>query len=184
MVRGRIIAILAVLTVLAATAYADYKADLVIKSGATTRTGKVFLKGDKSRIELPDSIVIKRPDKGVVWVLMPGKKTYLEMPNKETGRRVAAYDKMPGLKRLGTETVSGYPCNKYQVVTKGKAPATVTIWVSDKLNMEMRMTNQSQAGTMSMEMQNVKRTFLFGKTFEIPKGYTKAPPPTQVPMRK
>ena len=184
MVRGRIIAILAVLTVLAGTAYADFKADLVVKSGSVTRTGKLFLKGDKSRMELPDSIVIKRPDKGVAWMLTPSKKTYFEMPDKETGRRVAAYDKMLGMKRLGTETVSGYPCNKYQVVTQGKAPATVTIWVSDKLNMEMRMTSQSSAGTMSMDVQNIKRTFLFGKTFEIPKGYTKAPPPARVPMRK
>ena len=182
--KGRNIAIILVLLALAGTALADYKADMVIKANGVSSTGKVFLKGDKARIEVPGSIVIKRPDKGVTYMLSPKSKTYMEFPDKQTRRKIALYESMPGVKRLGTETVNGYPCNKYQISTQGRAPSTATIWVSDKLNIELKVVSQSPGRSMTMDIQNVKRTFLFGKTFEIPKDYTKAPMPARVPMRR
>ena len=178
------IVFLLVLAALTATACADFKADIVMKNGGVTTTGKLLVKGDKSRIEFPTTIIIRRPDKGVSWMCSTKSKTYAEMPDKQTGRRKAAYESMPGTKRLGTETVSGYPCNKYQIVMQGKTPTSTTTWVSDKLNMELKVTSQSAGRTMTMDVQNIKRTFLFGKTFEIPKGYTKAPASAQVPMRR
>ena len=182
--KPRNIAFLLVLAALTATACADFKADIVMKNGGVTTTGKLLVKGDKSRIEFPTTIIIRRPDKGVSWMCSTKSKTYAEMPDKQTGRRKAAYESMPGVKRLGTETVSGYPCDKFQIVTGGRAPTSTTIWVSDKLNQELKVVSQSSAGTTTVDVQNIKRTFFFGKTFEIPKGYTKAPAPARVPMRR
>ena len=182
--KPRNIAFLLVLSALTATACADFKADIVMKNGGVTTTGKLLVKGDKSRIEFPTTIIIRRPDKGIIWMLSPQSKTYAEFPDKQAGRRKAAYESMPGVKRLGTETVSGYPCSKYQIAMGGKAPTSTTIWVSDKLNQELRVISQSPARTMTMDVQNIKRTFFFGKTFEIPKGYTKAPASARAPMRK
>ena len=169
----RIIAVLLVSLAVTAAAYADFKADVVVTTGGTTTNGKLLMKGDKSRIEFPTNIIIKRPDKGISWIISPKDKTYVEVPDKQTGRRTAVYEGIPGVKRLGAETVSGYPCNKYQIATGGQAPTTTTIWVSEKLNQELKIIGQSPAGTMTMDVQNIKRTFLFGKTFEIPKDYTK-----------
>ena len=173
----RIIAVLLVSLAVTAAAYADFKADVVVRQGGTTTNGKLLSKGDKSRIEFPNAIIIKRPDKGVSWMISTQTKTYVEMPEKQAGRRTTFYESIPGVKRLGAETVSGYPCSKYQIVMQGKVSATTTVWVSDKLNQELKIISQSPAGQMTMEVQNIKRTFLFGKTFEIPKGYTKKATP-------
>ena len=183
----RIIAVLLVMAALTATAYGDYKADVVMTTNAGTGTGKIFLKGDMSRTELTNGsmIIITRPDKGICWMLSPKTKTYTEFPARQpAGRKSAQYASMPGAKRLGSETVNGYQCDKYQIVTKGKVVANTTVWVSDKLNEVLKIISQSPGRTSSMEVRNIKKTWLLGKTFEVPKGYTKAPASAQVPMRR
>lgn len=171
----RIIAILLLLAAITSAAYADFKADMVMTEGSNTRTAKLCIKGDKLRMEMGDGsmVMIRRPDKGVFWMLWPKTKTYREVPDKGTGRKTALYESMPGVKRLGTETVSGYECNKYQIVRQGKITVTATVWVSDKLNMEMKVISQAQGRTMTMEVKNVKRSLFLGKTFEVPKDYKK-----------
>jgi hypothetical protein len=173
--KARRILFLLILAVLTATAHADFKADMVMTEGSNTRTAKLCIKGDKLRMEMGDGsmVMIRRPDKGVLWMLWPKTKTYREVPDKETGRKTALYESMPGVKRLGTEKVNGYECNKYQISRGGKVPSTSTLWVSDKLNMEMKVISQAQGRTMTMEVKNVKRSLFLGKTFEVPKDYKK-----------
>jgi hypothetical protein len=66
---------------------AEFSADLLLKQGGETMTGKVYVKRDKTRQEFVQQgqkqITIFRPDKGVMWVLMPAEKIYMEMSNQE-----------------------------------------------------------------------------------------------------
>ena len=63
------------------------------------------------------SIQIMRPDKKLVWIIMPQQKAYMEMPiTKEAQQKMMMIRKTgkAKMKKVGTETVNGYECDKYE----------------------------------------------------------------------
>jgi hypothetical protein len=176
MVRGKSIAILLVLVIMAGAAYADFSADMVTKARGVTQTAKIFVKGDNTRIEMPGAalVIIARGDKKVTWLLSPKTKTYREMTGAQTKHGSAYYDRVPGIQRLGKEKANGYLCSKYAIRTQGKVPATTTIWVSDELSMEVKAVTQTAGGAQSLDLTNIRKRWLWnGSLFNLPKGYKK-----------
>ena len=59
---------------------------MIIKDGSKLFPGKIYVSDGKMRQEFIDergqTVTIVRPDKKVVWVLIPPGRTYLEMPLK------------------------------------------------------------------------------------------------------
>lgn len=176
MVRGKTIAIMLILVVMAGMACADFTADMVTKSRGVTQTAKIFVKGENTRIEMPGDtvVVIVCGDKKVTWILSPKTKTYREIPSAQTKHGSAYYDRIPGIQRLGKETANGYLCSKYAIRTQGKVAATTTIWVSDELNTEVKAVTQTAGGAQSLDLTNIKKKWLWnGSLFSLPKGYKK-----------
>ena len=69
---GMALVIVAVIFVLSGSSIAaEFSADLLLKQGGETMTGKVYVKGDKTRQEFVQQgqkqITIVRPDKGLQW---------------------------------------------------------------------------------------------------------------------
>ena len=57
----------------------EFSADIVTTTPMGEIKGKLYVSEDKSRVEMPQTTMITRLDKGVVWVLMP-TKMYIEQP--------------------------------------------------------------------------------------------------------
>ena len=85
--------------------------------------GKVFIKGDKERREVSTPmgahVTIVRRDKKVMWNLMPGQKSYMEMPLDQKALTKVLDVPQEGVtkKLLGTETLNGYEAEKYEYTT-------------------------------------------------------------------
>lgn len=169
----------------------EYSADVVdVKSGRIVSTYYVTEK--KMRVdsfdseggkhgEGPRSII--RMDHGKMYSLREDK-TYLEFPMKgdtvpnmeEMGSMMmggAAPKRM--LKKLGTETVSGYKAEKFQVTTTiDMFGQTHTMshyeWKAKEFDLPVRMQNED--GEI-MEMRNIKTGAPDASVFEIPAGYKK-----------
>jgi len=163
-----------------------YSADIVSGMGQIKIKGKVYVGRDRWRMEMIDPtgkkmITISRADKGVSYVLMPEDKTYMEstMRGSEGQMMMDLSKKFPGeieRKKIGKETVSGIPCDKYKFVTKFATPMgepttlTVYTWVSQD---GIPVKSETPDGSMSSLLTNIKRGKQPAALFEIPAGYKK-----------
>ncbi len=158
----------------------EFSADVVQLRNGKTDTQKLEVKIDRIRVEKADkgrkSAVIMRLDKGVTWTLLD-KKQYMEMNTVSykdaPGLRKEA-DSMVEIKKLGDETVAGYPCQKTLYIYKDKSLGEMTQWVSKKLAYAVK-TEYRKAGKVEMtqELKNIKETAPDDADFEIPEGYQK-----------
>lgn len=134
--------------------------------------GKIFMKGDKMRYEIPmegrKQITIVRPDKSVVWMVYPEEKMYMEMPYQKGGKKYErwSYDKQKRAKYLGKEHVSGLLCKKYQLIENGEK---TYFWISEKFLFPVKVKHKDGV----MEYKNIKEGRVSNSLFEIPHGYKK-----------
>jgi outer membrane lipoprotein-sorting protein len=166
---------------------AEFSAVIINRMESQETQGKIYMKGEKMRREFADGeqvgIVIVRPDKKVMWMLMPAQKTVMEMPFSK-----GSLEKMMGMpkdqkvekKLLGTETVNGYETEKYETTVKGPGkPIKHHVWESKKLGVPIKMV--SLDGKFSMIYQNIKEGGVPDTLFEIPPGYEKMTMPAGMP---
>jgi hypothetical protein len=138
-----------------------------------TFSGKIFVAGDRTRMDLAESTIITRLDKKAVYILLP-TKMYME---QALGPEYAASvgEKLPGeisREQVGEEEVGGRRAGKFKVtyVLDGKEDV-VFQWIDDKLGVPVKMT--SPDGSWSLEYTNVKPGPQPGELFEVPEDYSK-----------
>lgn len=180
---GMVFAVVAVVMVSFAgvSIAAEFTADLLLKQGGETISGKAYIKGDKIRQEYlqrgEKQVMIFRFDKGFIWILVPAQKIYMEM----SSRSGAANDPSLGqkikdmavAKYLGKEEVSGYMCEKYHYVYHDTSLGTVTQWFSKKLNYPLKSEHKAPRSYMLTEYKNIKEGKLVSALFEVPGDYAK-----------
>ncbi len=169
---------------------AEFSADMIQKSPMGNTNGKVFVKGENFRQEMnmggQNQIMIFQKDKGVVWILMPGQRMYMEMA--AGGQQNIApttpeeMEKMGDKKYLGKEKVNGYKCKKYRYTSNDPSVGTTTMWISKKLNFPIKTEMKSSSGPMSMEYKNIQEKKLPDSLFKIPAGYRKMSMPSMPNM--
>jgi outer membrane lipoprotein-sorting protein len=180
-------AVLCILTAGAVSA-AEFSATMkqtVSQNKQTTVTqGNIYIKGIMQRQESGAAdqkmVMIARPDKGVVWHLLPSKKVYVEqqIPKQTTSPSVGSMImKMQGAKKIGTVKISNYQCDKYQYTDKQRN-ITAILCISPKLNHEVKSTITTPRGKVTSELINIKEAKLPASLFELPKGYKKMALPT------
>jgi hypothetical protein len=157
---------------------AEFSADSVMTMGTKSMTIKLYVKGDKERREISGGAMgtqtfIVRPDKGVMWILMPTAKSYVEMPAPKgmTSKDMMAQIKAHSTKSPGTQKVNGYDCVKYESQA-GPAGKQIS-WISLKLNQPIKIQSQSSRGAFSLEMKNIHEQKQPDSLFEIPADYSK-----------
>jgi hypothetical protein len=169
---------------------AEFTATLVTKAGGKEIPGKVYVKDNKMRNEVEvagmASVHILRPDKKVVWIIMPQQKAYMEMPfNKEAQQKLLPLteEQKAKMKKVGTETVNGYACDKYETSLshQGKAMQVFT-WLATDLNLPIKI--MSADGAFAMEYQDIKPGAVADTMFEVPQGYQKMKLPFALPPMK
>jgi hypothetical protein len=150
-------------------------------------TGKFYFSPPKSRMDMNfqghDAIVISDSKEQTAIVLMPQQHMYMEThagENSPMGPRVprieTSFDpsnpcaERPDVtcKKLGTETVNGRSCDKWEFTDKsGKV---TTRWIDQKLHFPIKTVNSD--GT-SVEFSNIQEGAPATSLFEIPSDYRK-----------
>jgi hypothetical protein len=152
----------------------DFSADMVSTTKAGVSTGKIFVAKEKTRMETPQTTIITRIDKNVVWILMPAQKMYMEQPLKPENV-VATTDKMPGeieRKLVGKETIDGETTNKYKIVyVTADKKETIFQWIAADSGLPIK--SAAVDGSWIIEYKNLKTGKQPDPLFEIPTGYQK-----------
>lgn len=181
------LAVVFALLVAGACVGAEFSASMYQKCMNKTYNGKIYIKGSKLRQEITDGpmkqIALFRPDKSVVWLLQPTKKTYMRVSQRviigaDDPVARARMKQMGVMKKLGTEKVSGYVCNKTQWATGGGAKYVLTEWKSDKLQIPVRTTFTGPNGNVLIEFRNIKEGGVPDSVFELPQGYKRVQTPS------
>jgi len=163
----------------------DFSADQVVigAKGKVEQERKLSVAGDRVRIDkvVPaDAKVttIYRKDLKQAVTINPGKKTYFEGPLEE--KAFSAALGLPGggtaERPAGEETVSGLACAKKELdmeidFKKAKKTVTNTVWLSDKLDIPLRVKTYEGVVT---ELRNIKEGKPDPALFETPKDFKKA----------
>jgi outer membrane lipoprotein-sorting protein len=175
--------LLPALLLLPVTAWpAEFSAQMIVKDGDKIMPGKIYVQDGLMRQEFNDesgqTITVVRPDKKVVWVILPRERAYMELPLK--ARLPGQFIQMPpdaAQKRLlGKETVNGYETEKYQVsVRSGEGVEFQTIWVAPKLGMPLKMVVDQRK--FSIEYRSIREGKQSDRWFALPPGYQKLASP-------
>ena len=151
----------------------EFSADMVTTANGQTMAGKIFVTKEKTRVEMPQSIMITRLDKKLAWVIMPGEKMYMEHPMDPT--MIAKVSKeMPGETErvsMGPEPVDGHPAQKFKITyTQGSKQESVYQWVGES---DIPLKVQSLDGRWTVEYKNLNLGAQDDSLFEVPAGYEK-----------
>jgi len=171
---------------------ADITADMIHKSPMGSFKGKMFLKGDNLRQEMDikgeKQVTIFRKDKGVVWILMPGQKMYMEMMAGSQNNMAPVdpdeLEKIGKKKFIGKEEVNGYMCSKYHYTFHDPSVGAATYWISEKLNFPVKMEMDGPSGHMVTEYRNIQEKTMPDSLFNIPSGYQKMSMPMMPGMQR
>lgn len=158
---------------------AEFSADLIQKTAGMTTKGKVYIKGNKMRMEMETpagkSINLMDIGTGLMQMLQPEQKMYFEMETPEAGvvKTDEALDKIADKKHVGTEKVNGYKCDKYEIIYHDRSLGKMSQWFSKKLNYPIKIIYNGPQGEMVVEYKNIKQGKVDSSLFEIPPGYEK-----------
>jgi hypothetical protein len=161
--------------ILCASAFAqDFSADIISTAENKSFLGKIFSSQDKVRMEMSEAINIIRPDKGLIWMIMPKQKLYMEMPLDQKNMMVGTA-KIPNEQTrelVGKENIDGKVVSKYKVVyDAGQKKETVYIWILEDLDIPVK--TESADGSWKIEYKNIKKGEIPQHLFDIPSGYQK-----------
>jgi len=159
----------------------QFTADMIQIVKGKPDSQKISVNKDRMRVEKKNkkgatTVIIMRFDKGVTWTLME-KNQYMEMAGvsaKDVPTIKEKSEDVAEIKKLGEETVNGYPCEKTLCVFKDKSLGEVTQWISKKLMFAVKSeTRRGGKVESSSELKNIKEGAPADSVFEIPPGYTK-----------
>jgi hypothetical protein len=171
-------------------AQAQYSADSYTETEDMTLREKVYVAGQKQRKEQDmggsPQVSIIRMDKGVMWMLMPDEKMYVEMGLQQAqaqnqGPDLSAYQM--DRTEVGPDTLNGVPTTKYKIIMTGSDGTKLGgfQWVTNS-GIQLKLDALSKEGNstqrIKMELTNLKVANQDPALFEIPKGYTKMTMPS------
>lgn len=165
---------------------AELSAEVVHSSQGQQFTSKVFIKGDKVRMEgqmAPGAqdgqgFQIIRQDLKVMWTVDPQQHSYIEVPLGQRGdlsRRPKAGEKLPGeisRKSLGVEKIDGRPTEKTEITYSQQGQTqTVIMWFAQDLGLPIKTA--AADGSWSVEYRKVVKAPQADSLFEVPAGFNK-----------
>lgn len=163
-------------------------------NGNANMKGKFYFSPPKVRMDMTDTgqhqagpfggkmSMIMDGDAKMAYMLMPDQQMYMEFPtnanNPMTQRQTqwqdfkgdpCTFDKEHSAtcKKLGTETVNGRSCDKWEVTQKNGDKET--LWIDQKLHFPVRVTN----GQTISDFTNIKEGAQDASLFKVPAGYRK-----------
>ena len=169
---------------------AEFTATMITKAGGMEIPGKVYVKDNKMRNEIQaaghSNIHIIRPDKKLVWIIIPQQKAYMEIPISQEAQQkmgILTENQKAAMKKIGTKTVNGHACDKYETTMshQGKSMKVFTCVATD-LGVPIKIL--SEDGSFSMEYKDIKPEKVADSQLEPPQGYQKMKMPFAMPQPK
>ena len=170
------------------TGIPQFSADMKVSGrGGEGMGGRIYFGGQKTRFDMSgggrEMIMIHDAAKQTSYMLMPEQKMYMEMNAAMQGRGPRMPDAKPmdptnpcsanegfTCKKVGTETVNGRSCDKWEFTSKNNPRENHTAWIDQKLHFPIK--NVGASGDV-WELQNLKEGAQAGSLFEVPSDYTK-----------
>ncbi len=181
--RSSLAAFAMIIIMAVAVGAAEFQADMTINSNEGGEIkGKVFVRDNSMRQEmetpLGDQVVIVNGDAGMMYILLPGQKMYVERPNTQVmlGDEEKIEEKLAEqgkITKLGSENVENYICEKIHIVYNDKNLGESTLWVAEKLNYPIKTYVQNPKDTATIIYSNIKEKRQKDTLFVVPAGYTK-----------
>ncbi len=162
----------------------EFSADMVSKTGKETMAAKIFVAEKKTRMEMPENIVITRMDKNVSYIVMPSQNMYMEHPisTKMVPKTTEKFDGEIERQSLGKETVEGQSAEKFKVTyTESGKKESVYQWL---VNGIVPVKIEAVDGSWSVVYKNLKIGKQPADLFEPPAGYEKMSMPSMGDMMK
>lgn len=157
----------------------QFKADMVQSVGGKSKTGKIYVKYSKYRMEEKEEgrqlVILVDMDMGITRVLAPMEKKYKEMKTTDMGSlandpiQAARFSAMMYTKKnLGTEVINGYACDKSSFYHENQL--LMTQWVSKKLMFHLKIVTHGPEDR-TLELKNIQEGPVDEKLFKVPSGY-------------
>ena len=167
---------------------AEFSADMVSSHLGQRTQNKVYVKGQKLRVEVvsPEggAATIMDLEKGTMIMLMPQEKTYMELSGSAAQPQMAQFAtaeddiaQIADKRNLGTEKINGYLCDKYEIVYHDTSLGKMTSWFSKKLGLPLKTVHQIDDGEMVTEYTNIHEGRVSDSLFQVPPGYQKTAMP-------
>jgi outer membrane lipoprotein-sorting protein len=172
-----------------------FSADMSTTSanGNANVKGKFFLSLPKMRVDITDTgqqrqagpfggkmTMLMDAEAKMAYMLMPEQQMYMEFPMTQDHPMLQQMPKLQNLqsdpcaghqdvtcKKVGTETVNGRSCDKWEA-TKKDGQKDI-FWVDQKLHFPIK----SQTGHVTTEFTNIKEGAPDPALFKVPAGYRK-----------
>lgn len=159
----------------------EFSATLVIREGGLTQHARMHYSRNKQRMEMQNedlggkSVVITRLDKGLVWVLLPSEKMYMETPISQRKSNPLGMDPDTVVKRqrIGKDTVDGHPCIKEKVTVKDAGGGNESMYYWEAQDIGWPVKAEALDGSWSYTYKDIKVGRQDPSLFEVPKGYSK-----------
>ena len=161
--------------------FAQFTADMVTTESGVTKTNKFYSENPFYRMNIEEGgqegYVIVDRNEGVTKVVMPAEQMYMEMSS--TGMQSMSNDVFQSIEKqkekyetnlVGTETINGYECEKYEVLIDGSVVST--FWQSPDIEYPIKVISGADS-EMVMELKNIEAGDVDDSMFQIPDGYTK-----------
>jgi Domain of unknown function (DUF4412) len=189
--------LLMLVTVFSAFAQAPqpFSADMSTTSanGNANIKGKFFLSLPKMRVDITDTgqqrqagpfggkmTMLMDAEAKMAYMLMPEQQMYMEFPMTQDNPMLQRMPKWQDLKsdpcagredvtckKVGTETINGRSCDKWEA-TKKDGQKDI-FWIDQKLHFPIK----SQTGNVTTEFTNIKEGAPDPALFKVPAGYRK-----------
>lgn len=161
----------------------DYSADEIMETAEMSVEGPAYYSGGKERremlIEGMRQIMITRPDKKVMWTLMPEQRMYMEIKLGDAG---AGQGDLSGYEveqtTVGPEEVNGVMTTKSKIVMTGRKGDKMGgfWWTSNEgivVKMDVIAIDKGSKARIKKELKNINVGSQDAALFEIPAGYEK-----------
>jgi hypothetical protein len=165
----------------------QFSADMKMTGRGESMAGKMYFGNQKVRFDMSggghEMIMINDTTKKTAYMLMPQQKMYMEMNTAMQGRGPRMPDAKPvdpsnpcsgdskfTCNKVGTETVNGRSCDKWEFTNASNPKENYTVWIDQKLHFPIK---NARANGDVWELQNLKEGAQAASLFEVPSDYNK-----------
>jgi len=174
---------------------AEFSADLKIKQPDKEYEFKYYVKGSLYRLEKLTGedriLLIADRTQDITWMLNPEDKIYIELK----GTDAAFFNPIRGWeaamegsekKKVGTETVLGYSCEKYTYTPPGATEPGMEAWYLPELEDFIRIIAHYGGGYEDgvFELLNIQEAPQDDSLFKVPEDYQKEKSPAEKAQEK
>ncbi len=166
----------------------SFTADMVQKKNNQRVEGKLFVKGNKYRMDMKEgedeiSVLVNRKS-GIQKIIIHSQKAAYEdlntSPKSLSNNPFESFYHLReknSSRKKGSEVINGYECRKIEVYEKDTI--LMTAWVSNKLNWPIKIETEAEP-QKDVILENIKEEPVEENLFELPEGYRLYPHKTTI----